>query len=512
MLHSNPSLTNPLRSIPRSSLVNEDSPNYCEHFAEKTFVEEPLRLSQLNFKINESLKNTFQNLNFWVIADITNHSYDNHKNVHYCELVEKVPDSHNVLAKIRCTVFGSAVEKIKTFENLTGQFFTNNINVLVNVSVNFHTVYGLRLSLNDISVNYAIGALEQQRIITLNKLVSDNPSFISFDQHKYSTRNKRLQLPLIIQNIAVISSNNSAGCEDFIHTISNNCFQYNYRVDQYLTNVQGKLNYRKFLLKIIEVFTSGINYDVVVIIRGGGAQTDFLLFDDYNIGRAIAKFPYPVITGIGHHKNETIADIMAHTSLKTPTKVAEFIIANNRSFDERMLQLQNSIIIRTQQILSKNLQNIGSLNNKIVNRTVTKINSNKNEISQMIHRVTNYTRDVMLQKKGNLMKASSSFSSAPKIFLNTISCNFNYLYKGLKSSTSLYIHNKDIQLDHLKALNKASSIESILSRGFALIKKNKQIICDGDQIQIDDSLDIIFLNQRITTKTISNAKHNGTII
>ncbi|WP_431244478.1 exodeoxyribonuclease VII large subunit [Flavobacterium sp. P21] len=140
--------------------------------------------------------------------------------------------------------------------------------------------------------------------------------------------------------MAVISASNSAGNEDFRHTLRHNDFGYSFQADDYYTVVQGDNNAKLFLNKLIEVYSSGIPYDAIIIIRGGGAQSDFLIFDNYQIGRAVAKFPIPVITGIGHQKNVSIVDLMAHTSTKTPTKAAEFIIAHNRSFEMRSLSLR----------------------------------------------------------------------------------------------------------------------------------------------------------------------------
>src|SRR5690606_10348650 len=142
-------------------------------------------------------------------------------------------------------------------------------------------------------------------------------------------------------------------------------------LDTYFTKVQGELNSKVLLLRLIEIYESRTVYDAVVIIRGGGSQSDFLLFDNYELSRAVAKFPIPVITGIGHQKNETIVDLMSHTATKTPTKAAELIISHNRNFEERLLQLQQIIVIKTQRMFSVNNQVLSQLKSIIVNETLT---------------------------------------------------------------------------------------------------------------------------------------------
>ena len=289
-----------------------------------------IRLSELNKQIQAVIETNFNELQLWVIADITNHSFKEKTNYHYFDLVEKAESSNELLAKISGKSWGSGSSKIREFERITGQKFSNNINVLVRVKVNYHIVFGLSLDIQDIDTNFTIGVLEQQRQATLASLVANNPDVITRVGDRYITRNARLPLPMIIQRIAVVSSKTSAGNEDFKHTLLNNPYGYKFEIHDYHTVVQNEINAQQFLERLIDVFKSNIPFDAVVINRGGGSQTDFLIFDNYKIGLAVARFPMPIITGIGHQKNETITDLMAHTQTKTPTKAAEFIITHNR--------------------------------------------------------------------------------------------------------------------------------------------------------------------------------------
>ncbi|MEJ0034272.1 MAG: exodeoxyribonuclease VII large subunit [Bacteroidota bacterium] len=275
-----------------------------------------IRLSELNQRIAYVVNSTFGEMSCWVVADVTSHTFREEKAYHSFELVEKDPISNRVIAQIRGKAWGFGSERIEQFEKQTGQRFTNNINVLVNVSVEYHPVYGLQVNLIDIDPAFTLGVLEQQRLAVLEDLVSKNPDFIRKHGDRYITRNNQLKFGAVIQKIAIISSKTSAGAEDFLHTLNNNPHGYQFSIDNYYTVMQGENNADQFVAKIIEVYNSGRPYDVVVITRGGGAQTDFLIFDNYHVGRAVARFPIPIITGIGHQKNETIADLMAHTSTR----------------------------------------------------------------------------------------------------------------------------------------------------------------------------------------------------
>jgi exodeoxyribonuclease VII large subunit len=336
-------------------------------------------------------------MSYWVVADVTSHTFREEKAYHSFELVEKDPLSNRVVAQIKGKAWSRGAERIEIFERQTGQRFTNNINVLVNVSVEFHPVFGLQVSLNDIDPSFTLGVLEQKRLSVLEDLVVKNAEFIKKSGDRYITRNNQLKLNAVIQKIAIISSKTSAGGEDFLHTLMNNPFGYQFNIDNYYTVVQGENNADQFLAKIIEVFNSKKPYDVVVITRGGGAQTDFLMFDTYNIGRAVARFPIPIITGIGHQKNETIADLMAHTPTKTPTKAAEFIIAHNRAYEEAIMNLQRRIITRSQRMFQNCFKELAMLQQQTISRSRSMLASHQRSLEH-------FTSFIRVARPENMLK------------------------------------------------------------------------------------------------------------
>jgi len=317
-----------------------------------------------------------------------------------------------------------------------------------------------------IDSNFTLGQLEQQRQATLARLVRENPDFIWPAAGGYGTKNKQLPLPGVIQHIAVIASRTSAGWQDFHHTLDNNPFGYAFRIDEYFTVVQGENNTQQFLSRLIDVFNSGNSYDAVVIIRGGGAQTDFLIFDDYMIGKAIAKFPIPVITGIGHQKNETIADLMAHTPTKTPTKAAEFIINQNRSFEDSVNRLRQNIVIRAQQQFADNNKALNRVNNTIINKSRT---------------ILGRQQELLTSAKTSLLIHSNN-----------------------------YCRNQKKYLDHFVSIIKIASPENTLRRGFAIIRSNNKITGNPDDLTVGKDIEIIFANKEITATVTAKKDYDGT--
>jgi len=448
---------------------------------------QPIRLSQLTASIEATLANAFRKMSFWIIADVTNHTFRAEKNYHNLDLVEKDPGSNAIIAKIQAKAWGAGSVSIANFEQITGQRFSNNISVLVNVSVTFHAVYGLQLNVNNIDVNFTLGALEQQRLATLARLVHENPGFIRKEGDVYITKNKELPLNRVIQDIAVVSSKTSAGWQDFKHTLENNSFGFVFRVDDYFTIVQGENNAQQFLSKLIEVFTSNKKYDAVVIIRGGGAQTDFLIFDNYLIGKAVAKFPIPVITGIGHQKNETIADLMAHTQTKTPTKAAEFIIHHNRVFEESIRAFQKTIIIRSQQRFAVSLQQLALLQHITVNRS----------------------KEILFERNREVLAVASAVLTKPKVIVYNRLNDIRQLVSNFHTFGPLYLKNKKGTLEHYISVFKILSPENTLKRGFALIKSNGRITSDPGELAVGKDIQIILSDKEIRATVKSKKDYDG---
>ncbi|WP_379821057.1 exodeoxyribonuclease VII large subunit [Flavobacterium suzhouense] len=412
----------------------------------------PIRLSQLTGDIARTMEDAFRDMRFWVIADVTNHTFRPDKGYHNFELVEKDTASSVVIAKIAGKAWGNGSQKIAAFEQATGQRFTSNIHVLVNIAVEYHPVYGMSASVLEIDSSFTLGQLEQQRAATLERLIAQN-TFIRKVGDEYHTANKELHLNHVIQRIALLSSSISAGAEDFRHTLENNVYGYRYRVDDYFASVQGDQNAGKLIDQLIEIYNSGTPYDVVVILRGGGAQTDFLIFDNYRVARAVAKFPIPVITGIGHQKNQSITDLMAHTQTKTPTRAAELIIAHNRNFEELLSGFQKRIIIKAQQRIAAGSNTIASLRSEVINYTQRILSERKQDMTGSRHALVSLQRQYFADIKEKLSANSVLLLTRPKLLLTNVENELTILKKEISRSSNDFLNTKKISLNQNSIAN-----------------------------------------------------------
>ncbi|WP_343706395.1 exodeoxyribonuclease VII large subunit [Flavobacterium sp.] len=467
-----------------------------------------IRLSQLNDQIQDTINARFKGQTYWVVADITNHSFKADKKIHYFELVEKSETGSTITAKMLGKSWGAGALKILDFEITTGQRFTNNLHVLVQVSVDYHPLYGLSVNLLDIDSNFMLGILEQQRNATLARLIKEN-DFIHKEGELYSTLNSRLKLPAVIQRVAVISSSSSAGNEDFRHTMQHNDFGYVFQIDDYHTVVQGDNNAKLFLNKLIEVYNTGIPYDAIVITRGGGSQSDFLIFDNYNIGRAVAKFPIPVITGIGHQKNVSITDLMAHTHTKTPTKAAEFIIAHNRRFEQHILSLQRTIAMKSQQLFLGYYKELSELKNTISHNARELIVAQKEELMLKKQHISQSSRSTLAKEKHNLLLSAQKTLQRPQSIIQQKKSDLEYLKGSLKIFTTQYLRSRKLQLeDHHKTI-KLLSPQNVLKRGYAVIRKNSKIANGAENIQEGEEIEIVLKDAILKSTVNEKIQYDG---
>ncbi len=513
----------------------------------------PIKLSDLTKQIEGVIKTSFGSTGYWILAEISGHKFYPNKDRHYFEFIEKSEEINEPVAKVTGVAWSSGAQQIKTFEASTGQQFTNGIQVLVQVKVEFKSAYGFKLILIDIDPSFTLGNLERKRRETLSRLVNENPTVIQLVHEEYITKNKKINFSKALQRIALIGSPNSEGYTDFYHTIRANSFHYKFTIDVYQSSVQGANVEKELVAKLIAIYHSAINYDCIVIIRGGGAKTDFVVFDNYLLALAVAKFPIPIITGIGHHKDVSIVDLMAHTSTKTPTKAAEFIVALNRQFEDDLIEMQKGIIIKIQQLVNSYRQLLGNTNlslmNKskkivverkewisrftqvIVNGSVTCINSKSKELQNVNHSIRNnslsiiYTfngslsivnhsiinssREMLYSKRSNFNNLSGQLIIKPRIIAVKKLADLNNLTENISIYTKNYLVNKKGYMGHYDSVIKLLSPDNILKRGFAIIHKDEKIIINSKNINSGDYIKIELYNSEITTVVKSKKETNG---
>ena len=276
-----------------------------------------ISLFELNRMINEVIDMRFDDSLFWVRAEMSDVRVNATSGHCYLELVEKNPRTERIVAKIRGMIWADDFRKLKRyFESQARQAFTSGLKVLVRVMVTFHEVYGLSLMIIDIDPSYTLGDMARRRAEIIRRLMEDGV----FDL------NKELPLPALPQRVAIITSPTAAGYEDFLDQLRRSAGGYVFYPKLFPAVMQGERAEASLIAALDAVYRHRALFDVVVIIRGGGSTSDLNCFDSYALATHCAQFPLPIITGIGHERDETVLDLVAHTRAKTPTAAAEFLI------------------------------------------------------------------------------------------------------------------------------------------------------------------------------------------
>jgi exodeoxyribonuclease VII large subunit len=469
----------------------------------------PIRLSQLTSGIAAAMEAAFRDRRFWVIAEVSNHSFKSEKGYHNFELVEKDPASSDVIARIAAKAWGNGTRNIVSFEEKTGQKFGPKIQVLVLVALEYHSVFGISANVLDIDSNFTLGALEQQRHATLERLVAQN-EFIEKIEGEYITANKRLAFRPVLQKIALLSSSISAGAEDFRHTLENNAFGYAFRIDDYFVSVQGDKNAGQLLDKLIEIYNSGIPYDALVITRGGGAQSDFLLFDNYRIARAVAKFPIPIITGIGHQKNQSITDLMVHSQTKTPTKAAELVIAHNRGFEQRLQAFQKDILIGAQRLLLNHQNDINGLKQLLLHGARDILVSQNTDLSSLKESLARHSQALIANRSKKIVRLSATLAAEVRITLQKNKSNLAGAREKVGRTQQAFIKNKRKQLENFSTTVKLMSPANILKKGYAMVRVGGKVVSHPESIGKGTPIEVIFTAATLQAIVENKIKHDGT--
>ncbi|NDV83098.1 exodeoxyribonuclease VII large subunit [Bacteroides sp. 51] len=394
---------------------------------------EGISLFELNSLVKRSITQCLPD-EYWVQAEISD-VRSNTTGHCYLEFIQKDPRGNSLVAKARGTIWANVFRLLKPyFEESTGQAFVSGIKVLVKVTVEFHELYGYSLTVQDIDPTYTVGDMIRRRNEILKQLQEEG----------VLTLNKELDLPLLPQRIAVISSATAAGYGDFKHQLNRNSAGYYFYTELFSAIMQGNQVEESVLNALDAILERQDDFDAVVIIRGGGATSDLSGFDTYLLAAACAQFPLPVITGIGHERDDTVLDSVSHTRVKTPTAAAEFLIGQmDRAAEQlEMLaeQLRESVLWR----LTQEKQRMSALRNRIPTLTLKRLN------------------DARMELLG--------------------------LKNDLKQTTILLLSKQKHKLELLQQRIADASPEKLLQRGYSITLKNGKAVTDASQVDTGDTL------------------------
>ncbi len=406
-----------------------------------------LSLYELNQLIRSAIQKAFDRT-FLVTAEIASCDVKNHC---YITLVDK--DEDTIRAEIKAVIWANRYKVIApVFEEETGTILSKGIKILFEAEINFHERYGLKLNIINIDPTYTIGELAVKRKEILERLFKEG----------LIDRNKALAFPLVPQRIGIISSATAAGYEDLMNHLINNPYAYRFSCKLYETIMQGDRAEESIVSALNQCAHEAMFLDLVVIVRGGGGQIDLHCFDSYEIGKSIALFPLPVISGIGHHRDVTVVDEVSHMRAKTPTAVADMIITRVKNYEDRIDSLVHSVVHGTRRLTSDMKETLSVLLKKLEIAT-------RNDLLNNFHRL-------------------------------------NIFIKGLQHSMKFIVNErqklkaKEGNINHLNPKN-------VLKRGYSITYNNDTAVKSVSQVNAGDSLRTILHEGELMSKVESKKKN-----
>ena len=429
----------------------------------------PLSLLELNALIRRSVQACFPD-SYWVQAELSDVRANSSGHC-YLEFVQKDPSGNSLVAKARGIIWSGTYFRLKPyFESETGQAFVSGIKVLVKVSVNFHELYGYSLTVLDIDPTYTLGDMARRRREILSRL----------QQEGVLTLNKELELPELMQRVAVISSPTAAGYGDFCNQLAHNAFGFVFYTRLFPAVMQGEKVERSVISALDRIYREVDHWDVVVIIRGGGATSDLSGFDTYELAANCAQFPLPVITGIGHERDDTVIDMVAHTRVKTPTAAAEFLVNHLRRTAERLETFAQCVYQEVPLMLSRERERLDSWMARIPARV------------QMCLQREGFAQERLVKRLEMSVQAC----------LQSERHRQELCLQRVENALSVRMQVERHRLELFSQRVKAASPDLLLKRGYSMTLKDGKAVTDASLLQPGDVVETRLAKGRFKSKVM----------
>ncbi|MFN8258640.1 MAG: exodeoxyribonuclease VII large subunit [Bacteroidales bacterium] len=437
-----------------------------------------LGLSELILKIKGVISDKFFET-YWILAEIGDIKYN--RNGHaYLELIEKDKKSERITAKANATIWNYTLRMLKPyFETTSGIELTAGIKILISVAVEFHELYGFSLNIRDIDPAYTLGDIEKKRLEIIERLENEGVAGM----------NKEIELPVVCQRIAVISSETAAGYQDFIKQLAGNNFGYVFYTSLFPALMQGDQTESTIISALDRVFESNQNFDCVVIIRGGGSRADLMWFDNYNLAYYITQFPLPVIAGIGHEKDFSIVDMVSHTSLKTPTAVAEFFISKAAEFENRLDWIFGSVAEIASGFCINQTEKLQDLSQNLNANVQKTIYNESSRIRLSAQKLLFFTKTLQSKSKDNLKHLVTDLDYTIRNRFKSDKKDIRQFTIKLLSFQKIQIRRHRMKLGYLENSIGHFDPKNVLKKGYSITRhkgkvlKNKELVKKGDTIE-----------------------------
>lgn len=404
-------------------------------------------LLEVTKSIQRTLADRYKNL-YWIKAEMNKLNHYKHSGHCYPELVEK--KEGKIVAEIRSIIWKSDFERINnSFIKLLHEPLRDGITILFQAGISYDPLHGLSLRIVDIDPTFVLGELEREK----------KESILRLHQEGLFDANKRLPFPLIPKRLAIISVETSKGLSDFYKIINQNPWGYKIETTLYPALLQGDKSIPSIIKQLAVIAERAEAYDAVAIIRGGGGEVGLSSYNNYNLAKAVAIFPLPVLTGIGHSTNETVSEMVSYKNAITPSELADFLIQKFHNFSIPLDRLQEQLVV-----LSKNK---------------------------------------FLVENSKLQAFAQSLSWESKNRLQQEKHSIRILNQRLQLSSQHFFKDKYGELDNISRLINMADPIQLLKRGFSVSRINGKALQSLAEVKEGDVIETLLLDGKVKSTVTS---------
>ena len=435
------------------------------------FPDQPqgMTLSEFNARIERQVNGVPGLQNQWVIAE-TSDLRLNRSGHCYTELIEK-DDHGTTIAKIGAAIWaGTYRDLYNKFLRSTGQVLATGMKVMVKVTVNFHSLYGMKVVINDIDPNYTLGDMARQRQEIINRLTAEGIIDL----------NKELPWPEVPQRIAIISAEGAAGYGDFMNQLTGNPYGLQFYTCLFNAVMQGAQTVPTVIAAMDRINRHIDLFDCVVIIRGGGATSELNSFDNYDLASYVANFPIPVIVGIGHERDVTVLDYVAALRVKTPTAAAETLIQRGTTALAHLDELQDAVVTAVRDTVGQAREHLAFFTTMIPAAARHLIDTNR-------IRLDNHARNIPFAAQGLIVNQRTRLERA---------------VERMGDAASRALQREQQRLVALGDKATLLSPVNTLQRGYSLVRLGDKCVTAADQLHSGDQITVQFATG-ITDATVN---------
>lgn len=415
----------------------------------------PLSLFELNNLVREVIA-TDLSMEYWVEAELS--EVREVRGHCYMELVQKDMFSNTPVAKASAKCWKSKWMYVRPkFEQITGQYLHTGMKVMLKVYADFHEAYGFSWIVTDINPEYTLGDMAKKRMQIIEQLKREGV----FDLQK------ELEIPMFAQRVAVISSQNAAGFGDFTRQLTDNSYGFKFQVELFPAIMQGE-GIEGSVIAALDAINERLDeFDVVVIIRGGGATSDMSGFDTLALAENVANFPLPIITGIGHDRDESVLDMISHTKVKTPTAAAALLVEHLEVVWQMLMEAENELVTVAQHRIENEKQRLSHIAEKIpVLFSLVKTHY-ENVLDKLLMTISSMINEKVSSEKHNVL----------------------LMEEKIKPLVDVRLQREKHHLMMLEQRVKALDPEILLKRGYSITLCKGKVIVDASMLKSGDEVE-----------------------